>query len=191
MYRISNQEFSIKCIWKFVSLDKNPLLRGWKLLEFKWQLKWGNETVLRLANQTTKVNKWYRHHPRHSFLNLFIDLFYVHLGACIHYKLVLLLQWPSWKVALNALFSTGRQIASHADVLRCPSRVPASRTSAEPKDKFLSHCSQVSAGDHMQIIGDPIGAVEVKVLTSQTHTYKLGRVWYVTKDFCSGRESRR
>ena len=38
------------------------------------------------------------------------------------------------------------------------------------------HCSQISAGDHMQIIGDPIGAVEVKVLTSQTHTYKLGRV---------------
>ena len=36
----------------------------------------------------------------------------------------------------------------------------------------------------MQIIGDPIGAVEVKVLTSQTHTYKLGR-------FCSGRENRR
>ena len=35
----------------------------------------------------------------------------------------------------------------------------------------------------MQIIGDPIGAVEVKVLTSQIHTYELGRVWYVTKDF--------
>ena len=28
----------------------------------------------------------------------------------------------------------------------------------------------------MQIIGDPIGAVEVKVLPSQTHTYKLCRV---------------
>ena len=27
----------------------------------------------------------------------------------------------------------------------------------------------------MQIIGEPIEAVEVKVLTSQTHTYKLGR----------------
>ena len=53
---------------------------------------------------------------------------------------------------------------------RRSSRVPAPRTSAEPKDKFLSHCSQISAGDHMQIIGDPIGAVEVKVLTSQTHT---------------------
>ena len=44
MYRISDQEFSIKCIWKFVSFDKNPLLRGWKLLQFKWQLKWGTET---------------------------------------------------------------------------------------------------------------------------------------------------
>ena len=32
----------------------------------------------------------------------------------------------------------------------------------------------------MQIIGDAIGAVEVEVLTSQTHTYKLGRVWYDT-----------
>ena len=29
----------------------------------------------------------------------------------------------------------------------------------------------------MQIIGGPIDAVEVKVLTSQTHTHKLGRVW--------------
>ena len=28
----------------------------------------------------------------------------------------------------------------------------------------------------MQIIRDPIDTVEVKVLTSQTHTYKLGRV---------------
>ena len=60
-------------------------------------------------------------------------------------------------------------MASHADVLRGSSRVPAPLTSAEPKDKFLSHCSQISAGDHMQIIGDPIGAVEIKVLTSQTH----------------------
>ena len=68
-------------------------------------------------------------------------------------------------------------IASHVDVLRGSSRVPAPLTSAEPKDKFLSHWSQISAGHHMQIIGDPlIGAVEVKVLTSQTHTYKLCRV---------------
>ena len=68
------------------------------------------------------------------------------------------------------------EIASHADVLRGSSRVPAQRTSAEPKDKFLSHCSQISASDHMQIIEDPIGAVEVKVWTSQKHTYKLRRV---------------
>ena len=67
-------------------------------------------------------------------------------------------------------------VASHADVLRGSSRVPAPRTSGELQDKFLSHCSRISAGDHMQIIGDPIGAVEVKVLTSQTHTYKLCRV---------------
>ena len=31
----------------------------------------------------------------------------------------------------------------------------------------------MSAGDHLQIIGDPIGAVVVNVLTSQTHTDKL------------------
>ena len=43
----------------------------------------------------------------------------------------------------------------------------------------------------MQIVEDPIGAVEVKVLTSQTPTYKLCRVLYVTKEFCSGWESRR
>ena len=64
-------------------------------------------------------------------------------------------------------------VASHVDILRGSSRVPAPRMSAELKDKFLSHCSQISAGDHMQIIGEPIRAVEVKVLTSQTHTYKL------------------
>ena len=69
-----------------------------------------------------------------------------------------------------------RSIASPADILRRASRVPSPRTSAELKDKFLSHCSQISAGAHTQIIGDPIGAVEVKVLTSQTHTYKLCRV---------------
>ena len=67
-------------------------------------------------------------------------------------------------------------LASHADVLRGSSRVPAPRTSAELKYKFLSHCSQISAGDHMQIIGDPSGADEVKVLTSQTHMFKLCRV---------------
>ena len=65
------------------------------------------------------------------------------------------------------------EIASHADVVRGSSRVPAPRTSAESKDKFLSHCSQISAGDHMQIIGDPSGADEVKVLTSQTHVQAL------------------
>ena len=47
------------------------------------------------------------------------------------------------------------ELASHTDVLRGSSRLPA----------------------RMQIIGDQIGAVEVKVLTSQTHTYKLCRVW--------------
>ena len=84
-----------------------------------------------------------------------------------------------------------QNLASNADVFRGSSRVPVTLTSAEPKDKFLSHCSQILAGYHMQIIGDPIGVIEVKVLTSQTHTYKLGRMWYVTKYFCSGRESKR
>ena len=67
-------------------------------------------------------------------------------------------------------------LASHADILRGSSRVPAPRTSAEQKDKFPSHCSQISAGDHMQIIGDPIDAVDVKVLKGQTLKYKLCRV---------------
>ena len=58
--------------------------------------------------------------------------------------------------------SQSNKIASHADVLRGLSQVPVPRTSAETEDKFLSHCLQISAGDHMQIIGDPIGAVEVK-----------------------------
>ena len=81
------------------------------------------------------------------------------------------------QIILRKVILEGRKyLASHADVLRGSSRVSAPRTSAELKDKFLSHRSQISAGDHMQIIGDTIGAVEVKVLTSQTHTYKLCRV---------------
>ena len=79
-------------------------------------------------------------------------------------------------VDLDHIAQSSSVLASHAHVLRSSSRVPAPLTSAEPKDKFLSHCSQISTGDHMGIIGDPIGAVEVKVLTSQTHTCKLGRV---------------
>ena len=54
-------------------------------------------------------------------------------------------------------------VTFHADVLRASKRVPAPRTSAEPEDKFLSHCSQISAGDHMQIVGDPIDAAGFKV----------------------------
>ena len=57
-------------------------------------------------------------------------------------------------------------LANQADVLGGSSRVRTPLTSAEPKDKFVSHCSQISTGDHSQIIGDPIGAVEVKVLSS-------------------------
>ena len=56
-------------------------------------------------------------------------------------------------------------VVSHADVLRGSSRRvkrrrngSCPRTSAELKVKFLSHCSQITAGDLMQIIGDPIGA---------------------------------
>ena len=59
-------------------------------------------------------------------------------------------------------------LASHVDVLTLEVR-HTFLTSAKTKDKFLSHCPQISAGDHKQIIGDPIGAVEIKVLTSQTH----------------------
>ena len=51
-------------------------------------------------------------------------------------------------------------IASHTDVLRGSSHVPVPRTSAELKDKFLSR-------SHVQIIREPIGAVKVKMLTSQ------------------------
>ena len=57
-------------------------------------------------------------------------------------------------------------LASHGGGFRGSSRVSVPLTTAERKDKFLSHCSQISARGHMQIIGDPIGAVEVKVLAS-------------------------
>ena len=60
----------------------------------------------------------------------------------------------------------GDYLASHAYVLRGSSCVPAPLTYVEPEYKFLSHCSQISAGDHMQIIGGLISAV--RVLISQT-----------------------
>ena len=63
-------------------------------------------------------------------------------------------------------FSFTDRVASHADGLKGLSRVPAPQTSAETSAgvKFLTHCSQISAGAH--VIGVPIGAVVVKVLTS-------------------------
>ena len=64
-------------------------------------------------------------------------------------------------------------LASHVDVLRGLSCIPAPQTSAELKDIFLSHCSQISAGDHMQIIRDPIGAVEVSVDKPNTYVQAL------------------
>ena len=45
--------------------------------------------------------------------------------------------------------------------------------------KFLSHCSQIWAGADVQIIGEPIGAVKVQVLTSH---------WYMIKEFSSEQE---
>ena len=39
--------------------------------------------------------------------------------------------------------------------------------------KFLSYCLQISAGAHVLTIGEPIGAVEVTVLTSQTQCTSL------------------
>lgn len=56
----------------------------------------------------------------------------------------------SFRIANDTILSL------HADVLRGSSRVPDPRSSAEPKDRFLSHCSQTSDGDHMKITGDPI-----------------------------------
>ena len=38
--------------------------------------------------------------------------------------------------------------------------------------KFLFHCLQIPAGAHVQIMGEPISAVEVKMLTSQTRRTK-------------------
>ena len=39
--------------------------------------------------------------------------------------------------------------------------------------KFLSYCLQISVGAHVLTIGEPIGAVEVTVLTSQTQCTSL------------------
>ena len=49
-----------------------------------------------------------------------------------------------------------KTVASCANVLRGSSSVPTLLMSTGLKDKFLSHCSQKSPGDHKQTIGDPI-----------------------------------
>ena len=102
MYSISNQESSIKCIWKFVSFDKNPLLRGWKLLEFKW-----GKTAFGEPN-----NKGQQTISTPTKVLLYKFIFY------IHYKLVLLLQWPRVEVTLNAPFPPGPTIVSSYELYR-------------------------------------------------------------------------
>ena len=74
---------------------------------------------------------------------------------------VLLILWVPTQSALPVVFVP--LLSSQVDVLRGSSRFPPPRTSA---GKFLSHCSQIFAGAHVQIIGELIGAVEVKVLTT-------------------------
>ena len=81
------------------------------------------------------------------------------------FVILLLPEFHCSRKLISIFLGPSLSLASLADVLRGSSRFSASQTSAEPKDKFLSLCSQISDGDHIQIIGDPIGAVEVKVLT--------------------------
>ena len=59
---------------------------------------------------------------------------------------------------ISGLRDWGSGIASPADILRGVSNVPYPRTSADLSRKFLSHCSQISVGEHVQIIAEPIGA---------------------------------
>ena len=53
-------------------------------------------------------------------------------------------------------------------VLRGLSHIPVPQMPAETSGEFLSHCLQISAGAHVQIVGEAIGTIEVKALTSQT-----------------------
>ena len=100
MYTISNQEFSIKGIWKFISFDKNPLLRGWKLLKSKW----GNTAFGEPSNKGQQMIST----PQKVLLFQFI--FYQCLCS-LKSLLVLLPQWLRGKVALNEPFPTGGQNA--------------------------------------------------------------------------------
>ena len=54
------------------------------------------------------------------------------------------------------------------NVLRVPHAFLPYKHLLKREVKFLFYCSQISAGAHVLTIGEPIGAVEVKVLTSQT-----------------------
>ena len=77
------------------------------------------------------------------------------------------------KTLFNKLADKLGEVISPANILKGASRVPAERPSARLNDKLLLHWSQITAEYLMKIIRDKICAVEIKLLTSQTHTYKL------------------
>ena len=69
--------------------------------------------------------------------------------------------WGKTIIIETLSFEDEDDLSSHTDGLRGSSRVLAPQTSAETSGKFLSHCSQISAGAHVLIIGEPVDAVEV------------------------------
>ena len=81
---------------------------------------------------------------------------------------ILLLKSPSslWSISLDddAGSMNSGFFLSYGSLHNRSSRFPAPRTSAV---KFVSHCSQLFAGAHVQIIWELIGTVEVKVLTTR------------------------
>ena len=62
----------------------------------------------------------------------------------------------------------GQDMLYNINVLRVPHAFLPYKHLLKREVKFLFYCSQISAGAHVLTIGEPIGTVEVKVLTSQT-----------------------
>ena len=73
-------------------------------------------------------------------------------------------RYPPKEIQLSHLNQVSNIIAFHADFFRGSSLrfLPHERLLSRVV-KFFSHCVQIPVGAHVQIIGEPIGAVEVKV----------------------------
>ena len=88
-------------------------------------------------------------------------------------RALLHLNYVAFFVQLPVCSHDGQDVFYNLNVRRVPHAFLPYKHLLKREVKFLFHCSQISVGAHVLTIGEPIGAVEVKVLTSQTQCTSL------------------